>query len=238
MKSGKKVVVLALICVMAMTLFLVSCQNATGDQETSGTQVATQATAQETETVYQDASSVNEIGLYLKHREIGSYELIEEYTGPWTAGIDIKAFEAFASNETNISGETYGNLWKARWFDNDEAQNSKIGYCLSFTLSGGKEYVQTMIRPSDTVGEFNDYIEVWIYDDIYNLGASWYSHLTEADFNEESICSSIKLTAAEKIGDVNTIKLKAFIYDSNSDFDSESGEYIGINSYEITINRE
>lgn len=206
-----------------------------------GSQAASNATeSQETtteETTTHDLSEPNPIGLYLKHREQGTYELITQYTGDWEVGKDIKSFEAFASDEALISGDTYGNLWKARWNDHPDAATSKIGYCLTIELKDGESLVETMKRPSDTVGDFNEYVEVWIYDDIYNLGASWYSHLTEDDFYDTSLMSSIKLTAAEKIDEIKDLKLKAFIYDSEEDFNFDTGEYIGQNSYEITISR-
>lgn len=189
------------------------------------------------ETATQDQTNPNPIGLYLKHREQGTYELINQYSGTWEVGKDIKAFEAFASDEVLISGDTYGNLWRARWNDHPDAAVSKIGYTLTIELKDGSSIVRTMKRPSDTVGDFNEYVEVWIYDDIYNLGASWYSHLTEDDFYDTSLMTSIKLTAAEKIDEIKELKLKAFIYDGEEDINSETGEYLGQNSYEIKIIR-
>ena len=223
------------IFVMFIMIFLIVIQ--TGCGKTNSSAQTTTQTATSVETTTQDMSEPNPIGLYLKHRELGTYELITEYKGDWTIGKDIKAFEAFASNEALISGDTYGNLWKARWNDHPDAAISKIGYRIDIVLKDGGTITRMMTKPADTVGDFNDYVEVWIYDDIYNLGASWYSHLTEADFSDSSLMTSIKLTAAEKIDDVSEIKLTAFIYDNQNDFNQETGEYTGQNYYQISILR-
>lgn len=223
------------IIVLGITMLLLMVQTGCG-KNTSQTQTTTQETTLE-ETTTQDLSEPNPIGLYLKNREQGTYELITDYIGEWTVGKDIKAFEAFASNEELISGDTYGNLWKARWNDHPDSSFSKIGYRLDIVLKEGGTVTRIMTKPDQTVGDFNEYVEVWIYDDIYNLGASWYSHLTEADFTENSLCTSIKLTAAEKIDEVEQFKLSVFIYDGQEDFNQETGEYIGQNSYEIEILR-
>ena len=225
----KKIIVLGLMVALVIVQMGCSSNAVKSKQTTTETTIA--------ETTTQDTSEPNPIGLYLKHRELGTYELITEYKGDWVIGKDIKAFEAFASNEALISGDTYGNLWKARWNDHPDVAISKIGYRIDIVLKDGGTITRMMTRPSDTVGDFNDYVEVWIYDDIYNLGASWYSHLTEADFSDSSLMTSIKLTAAEKIDDVSEIKLTAFIYDSANDFNQETGEYTGQNYYQISILR-
>jgi hypothetical protein len=117
-----------------------------------------------------------------------------------------------------ISGDTYGNLWLPRWKDHPDAQISKIGYKIQIELEDGEIIEQQILRPSDTVGDYNDYVEIWIYDDIYNLNASWYSHLTEDDFTQDSLCTSIKLTAGDSISQVTAIDLSVFIYTGMSIF--------------------
>jgi hypothetical protein len=189
------------------------------------------------ETVVEETKEKNAIGLYIKDREKGTYELSPECSGPWLTGKDIIVLEAFASDEAVISGDTYGNLWLPRWDDHPDAQISKIGYKIQIELEDGEIIEQQILRPSDTVGDYNDYVEIWIYDDIYNLNASWYSHLTEDDFTQDSLCTSIKLTAGESISQVTAIDLSVFIYTGDVDFSDEDDNYSGDNFYVTRITK-
>ena len=75
---------------------------------------------------------------------------------------------------------------------------------------------------------------MYLYDDINNNG--YYSHLTEEDINDNTIISSIKLTAGtyyEKI--TSNIKLTVFTYDED-DFD-ENKNYIGNSKHTIIIKK-
>jgi len=58
--------------------------------------------------------------------------------------------------------------------------------------------------------------------------------------DDETLLYSFKLTPGVKISEVATIKLKTFVYKYNddSDFDPETGEYIGTVSYAIDIIRQ
>ncbi len=76
---------------------------------------------------------------------------------------------------------------------------------------------------------------IWFYDDINNSG--FYSHIEEDEYNENTVMSSIKLMSAKKSGEINSpIELTVFTYDED-DF-SESGNYIGVSKYKISIVKE
>ena len=113
----------------------------------------------------------------------------------------------------------------------DQDLKYRIGYFLSFETTLGV-INKTVLKPVDTKDFFN-YLEIYLYDD-YHQNGGWYSHVTEEEFNENTLLTSIKLTAGlevEKI--ISDITLTAFTYDSD-DFDEE-GNYRGISKYTIIV---
>ena len=178
---------------------------------------------------------VNTLGLYMPDKANGTRQLTKAFSGPWTAGKDIASFEAFATQEVSISGSNFKKVWESYWNQYTGGSDCKIGYYLTFTLTSGKQVSKTMKGFEDT-NDFREYLEIYLYDDVHQIQGNWYSHLTTADTTSETVCTSIKLTAGNKISEINTINLTAFIYNSPSDFDA-SGNYTGIDSYTISISR-
>ena len=77
---------------------------------------------------------------------------------------------------------------------------------------------------------------IYLYDDIHQEDGAWYSHVTEEEFNENTILTSIKLTGSTLTNDINSdITLTVFTYDED-DFD-ESNNYRGISKDTIIIKR-
>ena len=75
------------------------------------------------------------------------------------------------------------------------------------------------------------YIEIilknYLYDDINQVQGEWYSHLLQSEVTDKTRMTSIKFTAGQDIDKVgDTIKLTAFVYNSDGDFDA-SGNYKG-----------
>ena len=75
----------------------------------------------------------------------------------------------------------------------------------------------------------------YLYDDINQVQGEWYSHLLQSEVTDKTRMTSIKFTAGQDIDKVgDTIKLTAFVYNSDDDFDA-SGNYKGNVSYTVTI---
>lgn len=171
------------------------------------------------------------IGFY--RNQNGTRNLISSYNSPLTLYQDIVSLEVYFTNEVTLIGNQL-DLWNQYYQNYPDIENYKIGYHISFQASD-LEVNQTILNPSD-VNSFFDYIQIYLYDDIHQ-DSEWYDHISQEEVTEETIFTSIKLTASTKIDEINSpIKLSVFIYDSN-DLD-ESGNYRGNNSYEIEINRE
>jgi hypothetical protein len=156
----------------------------------------------------------------------------DSYTGPWKKGKDIGSFEAIPSDEAELPGEFFGDIFGAAWTAFPDANSCKIGYTLRYTLDDGSEIKYTMLSPKHI--EHTEYIECWLYDDYHREPHKFYSHLKPGSMKDETLITSIKLTAGRQIGHVTDIWLTAFICDSLDDFDAERN-YIGQTSCTIHI---
>ena len=177
------------------------------------------------------------IGFYIKDKAAGVRRLTREYRSDWVSGEDIRCFEVFAAQKETVSGGQFGEVWRPYWNAYRDAAECKIGYSLSFTLKDGTAITKIILKPEDTE-EYRSYIETYLYDDACQQPGVWYSHLEPSDVTEETVCTSIKLTAGAEIGQVEKIRLTAFLYVGATDFDSETGVYIGKKSCEVSVERQ
>ena len=103
-----------------------------------------------------------------------------------------------------------------------------------YTLNDGTIISQNILGPSTTQTNY-DYIETYLYDAYKHRNDSFYSHIEEKDYNENTLITSIKLTAGSKFNDIKSkIILTVFTYDDD-DFDEETNAYRGNSKYSIVI---
>ena len=148
------------------------------------------------------------LGLYKDNKKISVYE------SSMPSDVDFKeVFLKYYNEYQNIDGY-------------------KLGYHIKFSTSD-KEIDKYIFRPSD-VWEFFDYIQVYLYDDIHQ-DTSWYSHVTDDNYNDSTLLTSIKLTASTYIDRVSSdVTIGVFIYNSDS---VVAGKYIGDNVYYVTLKK-
>ena len=80
-------------------------------------------------------------------------------------------------------------------------------------------------------------MQIYLYDDVNQKDGAWYSHITEEEYNDNSILTSIKLTGSTFTNEITSdIILTVFTYDED-DFD-ENNQYRGISKDKITIKRK
>lgn len=177
----------------------------------------------------------NVIGIY--GPKGGHEALLTEFDNKWATETDICTFHAYATNKATVSG-SYGSVFLSYWKKFPNWESYKVGYELYIKLKSG-EVIDLTIHgpedaPKDPTKEFYQYVEVYMYDAIHQIG--WHSHLTKTQPN--TLLTSIKLTAGSKIADVDSVRLTAFVYKlgDSSFFDPVTGKYIGNVSYTIDIN--
>lgn len=184
----------------------------------------------------------------------GVMELVTEYNSAWTVDEDIATFEAFNTDEQTIYYDNYYLVHQTYWDAVETDTVYKIGYELSFDVNGENKVI-TIRQPSDVannpdlfMGDYaydennnlitdgmTGYLGVWLYADMYH--DSTYVHLTQDDMTDETVITSIKLRPTPQSDAVSNLKLKAFSYSSEEEFNSQ-GRYIGTHGYEITINNQ
>lgn len=174
------------------------------------------------------------VGLYKYYGRNNNRKLITEYTDNWTYHQDISSFEVFYTNELEITGNYIQDTFPEYANNYTNIDNYKIGYIISF-MTNDNEINKTIISPKDTE-EFFDYLEIYLYDDYHIQKGVWYSHTTEEQFNEETLLTSIKLTAGKNISEITSdIKVTVFTYDYD-DFD-EFNNYRGNSKYTIVVKK-
>lgn len=175
------------------------------------------------------------LSLYKYYGHNKNREKVTEYTANWQYHKDISSFEVFFTEENNIDGDYFQNTFK-KYYDNYEnINNYKIGFHLNF-LTKDQEINKNILSPKDTEDFFN-YLEVYLYDDYHRKIGVWYSHTLENEMNDETLLTSIKLTAGKLINEITSdITVTVFTYD-NDDFDNENN-YRGKSSYKIVVKRQ
>lgn len=144
---------------------------------------------------------------------------------------DIGIFQIYPSNEDTI----YLNNGFADSFYNEfnKYNNIKIGFNIKFTLNNGEKVSYNILSPSNTFDKW-EYLMNYLYDDYANKNKSFYSHIEENDYNENTLFTAIKLQSSYSCGDINSkIELTVFTYDSEDDF--LDNEYRGNSKYTLNI---
>ncbi len=237
MKKMKKAVLFgisALLCAFA----LAACDDNSKEkeEETSVTQAV--VIDNEDDTNYNDPEI--SIGLYSAN---GNSKTLANKTESFyfTPAEDIASFEVYLTNEASLN-MSQKEAWNKYFNQLENKDNYRIGYQVEIALKDGSTTGGIALKPNDdnAYGEsgksFKNYLELWIYDDINQPdGISWYSHLLESEYNEQSILSSIKLTCGADSAQIEKITLTAFVYNTkNADTILKTGN-IGENTYTVSM---
>lgn len=165
------------------------------------------------------------VGLYLSNLETKS--LVSSYTSPLTLYKDIVSLEVFYTNSPSLMGEQV-NLWN-QYCDEEKTNLYRIGYIIEYKIDD-REVRQVIFSPHDTEAIFND-IQVYLYDDIHQ-DKKVYSHVTKEGYNEDTVFTSIKLTASTNIDKISSpITLTVFVYEKEN-----TSKELG--SYKVVVQRE
>lgn len=217
-----------------LIIFIITLFSGCNNTHTNKSKIidTTQKNSTSNKTEQKNNEPVVPLGLYIYTDN--KRNLIKTYSPTWKIHKDLCSLELYYSNENELENLDQKELWK-KYYDLhiDDLNNQKIGFEIEFNTLDG--YVKKQIlSPKDTESHFSNYILAYLYDDINNSG--YYSHLTEEDINNNTIISSIKLTAGTYYENITSdIKLTVFTYDEEN-FD-EKNNYIGNSKYTITIKK-
>lgn len=183
---------------------------------------------------YVDTNTVD-LGIYIDN----GYNLqlvTQDYYCDWSPENVMGLFYAVPTKKETLPNTDFDTMWKDYINKYPNAQDCRIGYSLEFTLDDGSQMYYTILNPDDAYYTFPQVMS-FLYDDVNLVPGKPYYHITQDVMYDYTICSSLKL-----VGDVDTykitsdIKLTAFCFDSEDDFD-DNGHYRGNSYYTITIKR-
>ncbi len=131
-----------------------------------------------------------------------------------TRDIDLCVIGVFLSNDEVVEGTTFQNIWRSCISKlTADVSAYRIGFVIDYATKDGKTVKMTIMRPEDIKQDENwEYVEMYAYDDIANEYAAWYYHLLPESFDDNSLMTSFKVTAGNRISEVTEIHLKVFLY--------------------------
>lgn len=157
---------------------------------------------------------------------------INEYKSPMAIYKDIVSLECYYTEEDSVIAGKFSDVFNNYYSKYSNIDNYKIGYRVKFSTSDGS-FDKYIYRPKD-VEEYFNYIQTYLYDDIHQT-SSWYSHVEDGSYNENTRLTSIKFTASTYIDKVTSdIEVTVFTY---LDTDIVDGKYIGNSKYTVIIKR-
>lgn len=176
------------------------------------------------------------VGLYVKE---GNYKkLVKEYYCGWNPEEVLGIFYTVYTNEEKIPGSNFDVVWKKYLNNYTNIDKYRIGYNIKFTMNTGEIIDQTILNPDHAYLMYPE-IQFYLYDDINLVPGKRYYHITSDEINENTICSSVKLVGDKKTPNITSeIELTTFTYDSDDDFDPDTGKYRGNSYYTVIIKRK
>ena len=177
-----------------------------------------------------EESNPIKVGLYHYEKDLSKRVLKTEYTASWSYHKDIISFNVFYTDEKEIPATKISAMFEKYAGDYANSSDYRIGYFIEYN-----DLKVQVLKPKDTESIY-DTLEVYLYDAIAHKNDSWYSHVTNSEFNKNTLLEGIKLTAGKSISDITTdIKVTVFIYTEN-DLD-DNNNYIGNKTYTVTIKK-
>ncbi len=182
------------------------------------------------------------LGIYIA--ENGGYKRVREYVGAWPMNdvdpmwrvdtwtrpgfshliFDVAYFGIFPFEDATHPDVDYSGEYMRLWHDAG-LTGYKIGLEFEIELYDKSTQRFTVLSASDTSG-CEEFLEIYLYDDVANATKWWYSHITPETTNANTLITTFKITLRDGCYRVKEIRASAFAYKDSSEFDSD-GFYTG-----------
>ena len=161
---------------------------------------------------------------------------LDAYQQSFNNGEDIGIFQVFPSNDKEISYDSFPMDFNNKWREIDKKGDYRIGFNLKYSLNSGRTISHNILYPKDTMrDDYYNYIIPYLYDDYAHINDSWYSHIENDEYNDDTYYTSIKLYANGMAHEIDSkIVLTVFTYNGQDDF-NDNNEYRGNSSASINI---
>ncbi len=150
------------------------------------------------------------------------YSLITELSPSFIPEKDIACLGFMPISSERDKSDHYIESYNKAYAEFPQLSDYKIGYKIDYSVNSGESKSILISSPKDSFSAASGYFEIWIYDDYHQTLGVWYSHLTESTFNDDSIITSVKLTAKSDISDISSLSISAYLFESNKDFSPDS----------------
>ena len=192
------------------------------------------------------------LGIYVS--EDGEYKRVYEYVGAWPMNdvdpmwrvdtwtrpgfsnliFDVAYFGIFPFDTPTHPDVDYGGEYMRLWRDAG-LSGYKIGLEFEIRLYDKTTERFTVLSAEDTFA-CEEYLEIYLYDDVANATKWWYSHITPETTDETTMITTFKITLRDGCYRVREIAVSAFVYKDASEFDAD-GFYTGANRTTAIIKR-
>ncbi len=157
------------------------------------------------------------------------------YPGVTNLISDIAYFGILPSNEETHRFVGYGSEYMENW-KNSGLDGYKTG--LEFTIvKKNSDNIRFTVKSAEDTFKYEEYFEVYLYDDVAHANDSWYSHITPDTTYDDTLITTFKITLRDGCYDVDYIEAAVFVYDNETEFDEE-GFYIGAEKRKVIIKRD
>ena len=171
------------------------------------------------------------IGLYISDGE--KKKILDEYSPVWRIHEDLCSLEIYYTDEKELISDNQKVLWRKYYDGYNDIRDYKLGINIKFDTTDGPVN-DLILSPKDTEKSVSMYVLMYLYDDINN--SNYYSHLTEEDLTDETVVTSVKLTAGTYYNNISSdIQLDVFMY-GKKDFD-DNNNYVGNSKYTLFIKK-
>lgn len=213
-----------------------SCSNNNIDVEDTKQDVTkeevTEEPVVEEEDAYVDDNPIT-VGLYINLN--GTTTLVDHYDSTWKLYTDLVVLSSFYTQTKYLASNGVAGTFDTYKSNYNDIDNYRIGYYVKFTVSSGEIIDRTILNIADSIMP-NEYLQFYLYDDIIHRNDSWYSHVTETEWNTSTMLTSLKITCSTYYYQITSpIEVTVFTYDSTDDFD-KTGKYRGNSSYTALLN--
>ena len=216
------------ILVVIMIILLIGCTNnkeIDNDVEDSSA-IKEEKNLDTEEEAIKDNNPIK-LALYVDRKRVGSYN------STFPLYKDIVSLECYYTNDDSVISGNFTDVFNSYYNNYQDIDKYKIGYRIKFDIPG-ETVIRYIYRPSDVLDYFN-YIQTYLYDDIHQ-DSSWYSHVEDKNYNDNTLLTSIKLTGSTDIDKVSSdIEIMVFSY--TKDDININNEYVGKNYYTVLIKR-
>ncbi len=221
-----------ILLIIIIAVFITGCANKTKEKQEEKKPITT-----EDAPIVEQYVDDNKMPISLY--QDGDYVLtrVDSYKTKFTLGKDISVFLIYPSTDKQVKyNNRFADAFYEAWNKINTDNSYKMGYHLAYSLNDGTQISHYIFKPQDTM-RYKQYIKIYLYDDYTHRNDSWYSHVTNEEYNDNTYLTSIKLTPGKEISKVTSnVELMAFTYNGGDDF--ENGEYRGISKDILTIEQQ